>query len=789
MKPPDETEGEGTRCNLLEAPLPGACLGGLVRSYRLCQRMMRYPRLMGEIRALFVAALTEKGVTTREALRSEALAVLQDLGRTAEEESVAEFANALTDLSFACHFNEEEAEQIINLARKKEAFQNLAKVLNTEEVSPQEIVRALKEFCAIPQGNVLMAPSEAEGVRVSLINTFISSQLPFLGVSKNYIAIRDIDEILDHSFWSRRRSGKIGGKAAGMFLAYKIVLPRLSEKDPELERSIVIPESYYFTSGILSDFIDYNQLYSFHTQKYKSREVIEEEYSQMGPVLEKASFPPDVMESFQAFLQGIGEHPLILRSSSLLEDSFSHSFSGKYDSVFMANRGELPTRLKEFVRCMKQVLMSTFNPGAILYRRDHNLLDFDERMSVLVQKVVGRRFGNTFFPFAAGVAFSRNTHAWTSRIQKEDGLVRLVLGLGTRAVDRIAPDYPRIIALSHPSLRPEVGAAAVRKYSQKLVEVLNLETGHLETLPYLDLFRRFEHPDLFHALSLEEGGYFSAPLFPGQKIDLHGSCITFDNFLLKTPFVRLMRKVLSQLEKAYGRPVEVEFAWDEGKLYLLQCRSLATQGFVGKVALPLDIPEDQVLFSNNRGVSNGVVRNIRYLVYVDPKAYGRLAGAQERMAVGRVVGRINRILEGKRYALLGPSRWGSNDIQYGVKVGYEDINGTRILGEVAFEEKGLTPEVSSGTHFFNDLVEARIVPVAIYPDEPGVVFREEFLLQSPNSLGELAPDLAPYESVVHVVDLPACTAGRFLQVFQDGQDQQGIAFLAPPDEEPRSSED
>src|SRR5208283_810432 len=179
-----------------------------------------------------------------------------------------------------------------------------------------------------------------------------------------------------------------------------------------------------FNSGFLTDFLDSNNLFSLHSQKYKNRETIEEEYGQISETIQKATFPPDVTEQFRAFLEKIGEHPLIIRSSSLLEDNVGFTFSGKYDSVFIANQGKIEIRLNEFTHALKQVLTSVFSPQAILYRLDHNLLDFDERMSVLVQKVVGRQFNDFFFPTAAGVAFSQNVYAWTPRIVRADGLVR-----------------------------------------------------------------------------------------------------------------------------------------------------------------------------------------------------------------------------------------------------------------------------------------------------------------------------------------------------------------------------
>jgi phosphoenolpyruvate synthase/pyruvate phosphate dikinase len=160
-----------------------------------------------------------------------------------------------------------------------------------------------------------------------------------------------------------------------------------------------------------------------------------------------------VAEDFRKVLEEIGEHPIIVRSSSMLEDSFGLAFSGKYLSVFLTNQGDIETRLSNFIIGLKKVFASTFGPDPILYRRDHGLLDYDERMAMVVQKVVGQRFGDYFFPFASGVMFSRNVYVWNPKIKKEEGLVRLVFGLGTRAVDRVGSDYPRMIPLSHPQLR------------------------------------------------------------------------------------------------------------------------------------------------------------------------------------------------------------------------------------------------------------------------------------------------------------------------------------------------
>ena len=284
------------------------------------------------------------------------------------------------------------------------------------------------------------------------------------------------------------------------------------------------------------------------------------------------------MEDFRKILEEIGEHPIIIRSSSLLEDSFGLAFSGKYLSVFLTNQGDIETRLADFIQGLKRVFASTFGPDPILYRLDHGLLDYDERMAMIVQKVVGRRFGDYFFPFVSGVLFSRNVYAWNPKIKKEEGLGRLVFGLGTRAVDRVGSDYPRMIPLSHPLLRPEVTAAQIKKVLPETGGCAEPQNERLRN-------RRFPDPQRHRSTtpisstpypSTKTGIWRRPSSRPGPRARA-SLCVTFENLLTKTPFVSLAKKILSKVEAAYGRPVDMEFAWDEDKFFILQCRSLSTR--------------------------------------------------------------------------------------------------------------------------------------------------------------------------------------------------------------------
>ena len=751
----------------------------LIKAYRLFKRMMDYPDMMSQMRAVFLEALEKESNTSRDTVRHQALRILKRSGSDDPDESaIHEIIDVLIDFRFSTSFSPAKIESHINFARKQAQFSRLVHVINQEGATYGKIKKELLRFCDIPEGEIYIPSCEAEGARVGLINYFISCQVPFNSVAKQHITIRDIGEIARSIVRTNRRPGKIGGKSAGMVLAHKILVPRLEKRDPELEKYIRIPESWCINTGVFSDFIARNKLYHLHAQKYKAPENIEKDYGKMSDIFKKATFSCEVMEKFRTLLVQIGEHPIVLRSSSLLENNFKVALPGKYDSVFLANQGDIDTRLKEFVTGLKKVHMSTSGPAPLIYRKDNNLLDFDEKMSVLVQKVVGRQFGKYFFPFVSGVGHSYSSYSWTPQINKNEGLMRLVMGLGTRAVDRVGEDCPRMVHLGNLKLRPETTADKIEKYSQKIVDVLNLETGKIESKSFIALMSEIDHPDLFFAASENQYGNISTPVFKDNTISINRSCITFDNLLSKTCLPKLMTKVLKKLDQAYGCPVDVEFVWDGDHLFIVQCKPLATAKTCNENA---DISEDMykglLFFKNGRVVSAGSLRDLEYLVYVNPEMYESLSSSEDKKEISRVVSRINRKMAGKPYALFGPGRWGSCDADFGVGVGYADINNASVIGEVGSGLNDSICEVSYGTHFFTDLLESGIMHVSFAPGEKDCFFQDRVILNSQNHLASFVPDDTSWESVVHLIHIPSCLNGMKLQIVQDSRQQKGIGFF------------
>lgn len=753
----------------------------LFKIYQMNKKMIPFADMEKRITDSFLKKLVQDKIITSEEIEIQTLDFFTNSYNGEVTETIrSDYRTMLIDYYFITAYSEDVLDSYINLARKLTKIEILAKAVTRENKSSKEIIRVLDDFCEIPAGDVYLPLNETIEIRVKLIDRFISNQLPYIGVAKKYITVRDIGKLTDNFYGGTLKAGRIGGKAAGIILAHKILKPSLGEVDDELEKYVTMPESFFFNSDMFSDFIDYNGFQHFHSQKYKNLKELKKEFEIIEESIMNAQMPPAQIKKIKGFLEKIGDDaPLILRSSTLLEDNMGYSFSGKYESIFISNRGKIKERIDEFVSAYKKVHISTFAPDPIIYRQDHDLLDFDERMNVLVQKVVGTKCGKYFFPASAGVAFSYNGYRWSPKIKKDEGLIRLVYGLGTRAVDRVGNDYPRMIPLSHPTLRPEITAPQIKKYSQKIVDVINMETRELESIPFVDLLEEPGVPELYNAISINKEGHLAAPMFKSEQFKPTDVCITFDNLINKTSFIRIMKKILKKLEEAYKRPVDVEFAWHNNRLYILQCRPLNINKKSESITIPKNIVKNRILFTNKQCITSKIIKNIQYIVYVDPRAYNLLETHQEKVEIGRAVNEINQTLNDKRYALFGPGRWGSSDISLGVKVGYNDINNTLILGEIAFEKDGSTPEVSFGTHFFNDLVEANIIAIALLPDREDTVFNEKFFLGSPNKIEELTPSIAGLKTIIHIIDIKEVTGGNLLQVYQDDEHQNGIGFFAP----------
>ena len=625
--------------------------------------------------------------------------------------------------------------------------------------------------------NLLECTPEVMSLKHELSRMMISDHPSFSELADQYLTVDDLINIRNRLIGS----GRIGGKAAGMLLARRMLLAEKSEID--FSRILEAHDSFYIGSDVFFTFLVNNHLFQLRLQITKDRELSREQFDEVEQRFLGGDFPPEIMEQFRDMLDYFGQAPIIVRSSSLLEDSLGNPFAGKYRSEFCANQGSPEERTQAFLRAVKLVYASTLNPDALSYRHRQGLSESDEQMAILVQRVSGIPYKNYFFPSLAGVSFSKNLYAWTSRIDAQKGMVRLVFGLGTRAVNRVGGDYTRMLAISHPQLRPEAGIE-IAKYSQHNADVLDLQSNEFLTLPTAKILADCDYPNLHLIASLMSEGYTRDIIGICPRESAKHLILTFDNLIRRTSFTRIMDEMLARLEETYGHPIDTEFTAHinpkgDVTVNLLQCRSLPLPGTIGPVELPDNISRELTLFRCARFLSGGIVQNIRYILYIDPSKYAQIPSMEMKKSLGRVVGSINKhpSVAEDRLMMMGPGRWGSTNIDLGVNVGYSDIHNTSVLVEIAREEMGHVPEVSYGTHFFQDLVEAEIMYLPVYPSDPETQFNNEFFVNSRNILADLLPGMAEFSDVVHLIDVPSSARGLYAQIVADPHTSKAICFI------------
>ena len=756
-------------------------------------QISQYPILARRIRARMRAELFARGVISPEQFEEEMKekAVMSQKREGLRDPFAQEpgdvwkrrleqIRDHLTDFYFAYNLPHALFERIVRDVLAERTPEPTASLPFNPELAPQSILLAqAKKYASLPSEQRDEVQHHLREIIVVLTKSMISDQMGFIHLAKTFFDAEDFETI------ARRRigQGKIGGKAAGMMLAWKILQQDDAAGPSSLRERVVIPDSYFIGADVFYQFHALNELDEFMNQKYKSQEEIESDYPAIQEAYMHGRLPEDVTAQLRKLLTEVGKTPLIVRSSSLLEDNFGFSFAGKYDSYFCPNQGTLEENLEALKRAIRRVYASVLSPDALLYRQRMGLVDYDERMAILIQKVQGERYGDYFFPPLAGVGFSRNPHRWSQKIRSEDGLLRLVCGLGTRAVDRVANDYPRMVALSHPELRPVTGAQEIRKYSQRFLDLIDLRENQLVTMPASKVLKA-DYPYLRLLLSEDKGSYLQ-PIYAPGTLGESKTVLTFDELLRNQAFVKLMRDVLEKLEQRYEHPVDIEFTIEiseerprEFRLHLLQCRPQSWREGGEAIYVPVDeVSEENILFLTQRMVPHGQVRGIRYIIYVDPLAYDRAPDQITRLEIARIVGRLNRRLEGECFILMGPGRWGTSNVELGVKVTYAEIYNARALVEIAETETEGGPEVSYGTHFFQDLVESDIYPLPLYLADQGTIFNHHFFDAAPSILEELLPNDAAYAQYIKVIDVPSVTGGRRANLLMDSVEDAGMAYI------------
>ena len=518
-------------------------------------------------------------------------------------------------------------------------------------------------------------------------------------------------------------------------------------------------DSFYIGSDVFYTYIVSNGCWEIRIRQ-KTEQGFLEAAEELRQGLLKGRFPNNIREKFRNMLEYFGQNPIIVRSSSLLEDGFGNAFAGKYESVFCPNRGEIEERLEYFENAVRIVYASTMDASALEYRKTRGLADCDEQMAILVQRVSGSYYGPYFMPCTAGVGYSYSAYKWMPDMDPAAGMLRLVMGLGTKAVDRTENDYPRLVNLDRPEVTMLVQVADKHRFSQHKIDVINMAENKFEEvaleklLPYLPQW--YKNTVLEHDYEAED-----RLREMGRYRDIY--FVSCQRMLANRKFTKMMKELLHELQKAYGNPVDIEYTVNLSKgedfvVNLLQCRPL----YVGKGDEGMDIPErkeeDTFFEITESSMGQSQETDIDVIVQIEPKEYYEFPYIRKQ-EVADVIGKINAFYKntGKKLLLTVPGRIGTSSPELGVPVRFADISGFCGICEVSDNRAGYMPELSYGSHMFQDLVEAEIFYGAIFGDRRTKCYHRDFFVGQKNLFSEICPDKGELSHIVRVYETAGIT--------------------------------
>ncbi|MFC1542145.1 PEP/pyruvate-binding domain-containing protein, partial [Candidatus Latescibacterota bacterium] len=611
---------------------------------------------------------------------------------------------------------------------------------------------------------------EFEPVFKKLLKMLISRDERVLNLALKYFTFSDILYVKSRLIGT----GFIGGKSVGMLLSRAI----LNKSNIKWAERLEVHDSYFIGSDVFYTYIVLNGCWDAK-QKQHTSETLFDGIDYAHERILNGEFPEFILQQFVEMFDSFGQSPIIVRSSSLLEDNFGNAFSGKYESVFCVNQGTRDERFEAFLNAVRRVYASTMSKEALTYRDRRGLLNRDEQMALLVQRVSGAVYDSLFYPQIAGVGLSFNPYVWNNKIDPESGMLRLVCGLGTRAVDRQDDDYTRIVALNEPSLSPEKNFDKMKKYAQRRVDVLDLYENILSSRDFDEISKispEYITEIVGSKLNVSEKSGAS------RKSSRDYWMITFEKLFSETEFIKDMRQLLKLLQTAYDYPVDTEFTVNfrkDGnyKINLVQCRPLQ-MGERGKIVKPPEHIEQRNIILKTHGAIIGpsLVSEVERIIYVVPSIYGQLP-EHERFALAQMIGRITHLDNNKSIMLMGPGRWGTSMASLGVPIKFADINNVSIICELVEMNENLIPDVSLGTHFFNDIVETQMLYLAVFPNLKENFINRTFLEKTPNKLTELLPGASKWANAINVIDTEDLSEGRKIILNANTIEQDAICYL------------
>lgn len=575
------------------------------------------------------------------------------------------------------------------------------------------------------------------------------------------VAVFKRDRFDAYSHFARIGDGSLGGKGRGLAFLDNII-----KTHPEFNEfegvKVSIPKTVVLCTDVFDQFMDNNNLYQLALSDAPDEEILQ--------AFIKAQLPDQFIDDFKTFFEAI-RHPIAIRSSSLLEDSHYQPFAGIYSTYMIPYLEDKDEMLRMLAAAIKSVYASVYFKDSKAYMTaTRNVID-QEKMAVILQEVVGKQYGDHFYPNFSGVLRSINYYPLGYE-KSEEGIASLALGLGKYIVDggqtlRVSPYHPaQVLQTSDMEIALRQTQTQFYALDMKRVgvdfkvddgfNILKLKVKDAENDGALNFIAStYDANDRVIRDGLYDGG---------RKIVSFNGVLRHGVF----PLPELLRLSMHHGADSMRRPVEIEFACTlnddrTGEFYLLQIRPIVDS----KQVLDQDImaiPDDKCLLRSHNSLGHGVSDDIVDVVYVKTDENFT---ASDNPVVAMEVERINKkfLADGKNYVLVGPGRWGSSDSWLGVPVKWPHISAAKLIVETTLKNYSVDP--SQGTHFFQNLTSFGVGYFTIDENKGMGFFRKEIL--------DAMPAVEETPHVRHV------RFSKPLHIMMDGMKQEGLVICDTED--------
>ena len=497
--------------------------------------------------------------------------------------------------------------------------------------------------------------------------------------------------------------GSVGGKGRGLsFINTLLYTFEISQYVPNI--NLYSPRTSIIGVNEYECFMQRNGLYE--------KVFTEPDYNKIKQYFLEAELSEQLIARLERLLQ-IYYRPLAVRSSGLLEDSLMQPFAGIFETYLVPNNHPDPqVRLKQTMDAIKLVFASVFSDTARGYIKAVNFKIEDEKMAVIIQEVVGNKYGDYYYPHISGVAQSYNYYPY-GHIKPEDGFSTVALGLGKYVVEgekafRFCPKYPSLMNYTPNDLvknsQTEFFAIDLKKHDLDL-----LNDGEEAGLARLNLFEAEQHGTLKHCASVynPENGTITPGLSQSGSRVLNFANILKYNYI---PLSQTIQVVLDVVQEALGSPCEIEFAVDlnrdsnyKASFFLLQIKPMVGNMEEFKI-FPESIDQSKVLLISYNGMGNGQLEGISDIVYIRRENFDKTLTPEMAKEIDEINEKMVEL--GRKYVLIGPGRWGTRDRWIGIPVKWPQISNAKVIVETSFDDFPL--DASSGSHFFHNVISMNV---------------------------------------------------------------------------------